>query len=588
MPYFGIPIRNGLPIGLGSVAGFGVAPAFSPSVLFTAGEQGAWYDPSDLTTLFQDASGTTPTTMETRVRLMLDKSKGLVLGPELVVNGDFSSSANWTLAAGGGGSATIANGLLTLSGGAAAFPNATQSGILTSGRWYRVTVVTTSAVTSNSLGLRVGGLSTQFSGFTAAGTYTRTIQADGTDLRLIRNSGFTDTADVDSISVQELPGNHATAPSDASSPILRARYNLLTYSEEFNNGAWTKSGCTVSANAGVAPNGTTTADKYIVNNGSAFGAGVPVYQQVTLGATNITIAVYAKADGITSFVLQDASGNGGTFNLSAGTAAVAGGGVPTITNVGSGWYLCKVTIASGPANPYAYMYASGAGTGDGVAGILFWGADLRTSVDAALNIPAYQSITTATSYDTNGFPPYLAFDGTDDSFSTASIDFTGTPQMTVFAGTTRLSDAAGGILAELSANFNSNAGTFLVSMPDGANTKVAAALSQGNGIDYNTGEYTDAAAPSTAINAVYFDKSVSTDEVAFIRKNGVAQTLVRAFNANTTGNFGNYPLFIGRRNNTSGPLNGRIYSLIIRGAATTTPLIASTEQWVAGKMRLPI
>lgn len=36
--------------------------AFAPAALFSAGEVGAWYDPSDLTTLFQDAAGTTPVT----------------------------------------------------------------------------------------------------------------------------------------------------------------------------------------------------------------------------------------------------------------------------------------------------------------------------------------------------------------------------------------------------------------------------------------------------------------------------------------------------------------------------------------------
>lgn len=43
--------------------------------LFSEGEQGAWYDPSDLSTLFQDAAGTTPVTADgDPVGLMLDKS----------------------------------------------------------------------------------------------------------------------------------------------------------------------------------------------------------------------------------------------------------------------------------------------------------------------------------------------------------------------------------------------------------------------------------------------------------------------------------------------------------------------------------
>lgn len=53
--------------------------------LFTSGEQGFAYDPNDLSTLYQDAAGTIPVTAVGQpVGLMLDKSKGLVLGGELV------------------------------------------------------------------------------------------------------------------------------------------------------------------------------------------------------------------------------------------------------------------------------------------------------------------------------------------------------------------------------------------------------------------------------------------------------------------------------------------------------------------------
>ena len=49
--------------------------AFNPLSLFAAGEQGVWYDPSDLSTLFQDAAGTTPVTAAGQpVGRMLDKS----------------------------------------------------------------------------------------------------------------------------------------------------------------------------------------------------------------------------------------------------------------------------------------------------------------------------------------------------------------------------------------------------------------------------------------------------------------------------------------------------------------------------------
>ena len=48
---------------------------FSPASLFSSGEQGVWYDPSDFSTLFQDAAGTIPVTaVEQPVGKMLDKS----------------------------------------------------------------------------------------------------------------------------------------------------------------------------------------------------------------------------------------------------------------------------------------------------------------------------------------------------------------------------------------------------------------------------------------------------------------------------------------------------------------------------------
>ena len=54
--------------------GFG-SSGFSPLDLFAGGKQGAWYDPSDKSTLFQDVAGTVPVTKDgDPVALMRDKS----------------------------------------------------------------------------------------------------------------------------------------------------------------------------------------------------------------------------------------------------------------------------------------------------------------------------------------------------------------------------------------------------------------------------------------------------------------------------------------------------------------------------------
>lgn len=53
----------------------GDSAPFDPATLFAAGEKGWWYDPSDLSTLFQDAAGTTPVTATGQpVGRMNDKS----------------------------------------------------------------------------------------------------------------------------------------------------------------------------------------------------------------------------------------------------------------------------------------------------------------------------------------------------------------------------------------------------------------------------------------------------------------------------------------------------------------------------------
>jgi len=63
----------GFSLGIG--VGGGGRLRFLPSAIFTASEPGAWYDPSDLTTLFQDSAGATPvTTAGQTVGKILDKS----------------------------------------------------------------------------------------------------------------------------------------------------------------------------------------------------------------------------------------------------------------------------------------------------------------------------------------------------------------------------------------------------------------------------------------------------------------------------------------------------------------------------------
>ncbi len=53
-------------------------------------------------------------------------------------------------------------------------------------------------------------------------------------------------------------GNHATQSVTASRPVLSARYNLLTQTEDFS--AWGSGSTSITPNTALAPNGTLTAD----------------------------------------------------------------------------------------------------------------------------------------------------------------------------------------------------------------------------------------------------------------------------------------------------------------------------------------
>jgi hypothetical protein len=217
---------------------------------------------------------------------------------------------------------------------------------------------------------------------------------------------------------------------------------------------------------------------------------------------------------------------------------------------------------------------------NGTDGVLLWGADLRVTNDG-VGIPAYQRVAAATDYDTSGFPLYLRFDGTDDSLSTASIDFSATDKMSVFAGVRKLNDASGGLISELG---NVSAGGWYLYPGNWLNASGAFYTFAGRGSAagvfgqaVQTGTYT---APIT--NVLTATGNISGD-LNTLQVNGVAGTNATADQG--TGNYANDALYIGRRGGTTLPFNGRLYSLIVRGAQSTTAQITSTETWVNGKTK---
>lgn len=539
---------------------------FSPSSLFAAGEQGVWYDPNDTATLFQDSAGTTPVTaVEQPVGLMLDKSKGLVLGSELVTNGDFSGgSTGWAIV---GANVTIASGKATWNA-AAANERITQ-GTLDALKWYLVAFDVVDYAAGTVYFNSTNGNKT----VTGNGRYSYYIT--GATNIYIRAGAAGFTGSIDNISVRELPGNHAFQATSTSRPVLSARYNLLTKTEQFDDAAWTKTGATVTPNSVTAPDGTLTADA-LVEDGTTGNHWV--FQTVGATASHLS-SVYLKA-GSRSWAALRVTLTGPVvsyayFDLTNGVVgSVASGLTASITSVGNGWYRCTIAGTLSGSIPVVISAASADGVisyaGNNSTALYLWGADLRVTNDAA-GQPAYQRVNTATDYDTTGFKPYLRFDGTDDWLQTNSINFTATDKMTVFAGVRKLSDAALGIFAELS-NATGN-GYFSLAAPSGASATYRFA-SMGT-VFANSVSPSSFAAPITNVLAGLGD--ISGDS-AILRVNGAQVASSTADQG--TGTFGNYPLYIGRRGGSTLPFNGRLYGLIVRGSQSTAQQITNTENWL--------
>jgi hypothetical protein len=235
------------------------------------------------------------------------------------------------------------------------------------------------------------------------------------------------TLSIDNVSVRELPGNHASQATSASRPVLRSRYNLLTYSEQFDDAAWSKGAQLIATHGVSAPDGSMTASRFQKN-----------------GAANIAVTQGSVVTGAPQKSIWARSPTG------QGTKTIALLGYYdfakyqfTITEEWQRFDAPGDDAETGGTSFYALDFRFGTATQ-----VEVWGAQLQTAADEAATGGAYQRIAAATDYDTSNpvWRPYLAFDGVDDSFGTSSIDFSGTDEMTVFAGVSKLSDAALGCL----------------------------------------------------------------------------------------------------------------------------------------------
>lgn len=538
--------------------------------LFANSEQGVWYDPSDLTTMYQDNTGSTPvTTAGQTVAFIIDKSQGLTLGSELAISPVFTAAtANGTVSTAG----DVLTSTCTVNG-TYGLRIAALSAVI--GKVYRITVEVLSNSASKNCYSDFGGRSVNFG--TTTGTKTShfigTSSTANLSIYIVGGVvGETFSVRVSTLSVRELFGTHATQSTPASRPTYgvvpaTGRRNLLI-NTPFDGAVSGTPGTAPTSWAALLSGGTITAstDKVRVQT----TAQRHILQQFVSVSANTTYTFSVSANVTTSARVDNYVGVGGlptgavvdTYLLDG--VAVAG---TQLTGTGTKVLGVRFIISATAGSPAVRIGSGLLANSDG-------NAEFTTpQLETGTSITAYQRVVSSFDVTEAGVASlsYLSFDGIDD-FLVSSTITPNTDKVQVFAGVRALSFSAENAIIEFGAAATS--GEFrLVTLPSSTYrfSSRGTAFVGASGAGYT--------APTQ--NTLSGLGDISGD-LATLRVNStqVAQSTADQ----GTGNYLAYPLYIGRRGGTTLPFNGQLYNMIVRfGANLTTSRLTQTERFVGSK-----
>ena len=457
------------------------------------------------------------------------------------------------------------------------------------GGWYRCSITITNA-DANAASIVVDlPMNTNDPTITFAGDATSGVLLGGADFRLTSEASTAPTPyqPITSSWAATMAGNHFVQSTSAARPVLSARVNLHIATEDLANAYW-------SATSGQASRVTSAGFTTFTENTStsthsfgktsvftnAVGAPITIVQSFKAGTRRYVQVQWDNGTQGVAVVID-------TQNWTI--TPVTGGGTVTassITNLGAGEYQVALTgfVTSGSTAVNHLIYGLGSSTQNDVnylgtgATIIASKADIRVANDTAS--PVYQRVNTATDYATTGFPIYLRYDGTDDFLvSAATVNFSTTAQMSVFAGVRKITDPAGtaSIILELSnaaTNNRYSLGGFLT-----PSTRYFTA----SGGTLLSGNDVTSAAFSAPISNVLTGLADITSDLNQLRINGGLQASSTADQG--TGNYPDALTYIGRRGGTTLPFNGRIYfPLVTLGRTATATEIANMESYLSASM----
>jgi hypothetical protein len=547
---------------------------YSPRLSFN------FIDPAN--SLFQGNTLTPVTSATNPVGVVIDQTQGGLsnLGADIVTNGNFSNgTTGWSSTSPVSFSVSSGQALVARNSAAtSSFP--TQDIGMVAGRWYqiKVDIIARSNNVSIYLGSPAVGNEAVFS--TTGTDLVRIVQATGSSIFFGPTGSVAATCTIDNLRVCEIPGNHATASSDAKRPLF-ARYpatgrrNLLIQTEDISTG-WTRSGLTASSPT-------------ILRETAATGTHY-VYQTSTLATGDHTLRAVVKADGRNWIRLHvfRAAAFAAYFNLETGSIGTETNLVSaSIVDLGDGWFECQITFnvsASGSAD-YGIRTASGndsdSFTGSTSLGIQYRLAQFETGSTAT----NYQRVVTSADITEAGVRDVYAslYDGGDDALTVSGFDLSDTDKVTVIAGVRKLSDADTGTIIELTSNSASTSGAFALFGPSLGGADNFRFRSRGT----TTQDATAAGSFASPVTSFLVGCGDIGGDVSKLSINGTA--VATNTGDQGTGNYANSTLNIGGRNNAATvPFNGYLHYMFICGAIVPDAVLTKIFRGLGPRIGLTV